>query len=295
MSRVLAVLLLAGVAGCFEDPAIVDVDGDPAGAPVRTRRACGTVAPPLAEQDRVDAEVAAFMAARSANPVSYVTGGTIDVHFHVIRSGTSVSQGNVPRSQLEAQIDVLNDAYRPWGWGFQLASVDRPTNASWFTAGSDSNAESDMKDRLRQGGAADLNIYTLSPGDDLLGWATFPWWYEDWPSYDGVVILFSSLPGGVSAPYNEGDTATHEVGHWMGLYHTFEGGCSSRNDRVSDTPAEKSATFGCPASRDSCPSKAGDDPIENFMDYTDDPCMDRFTSGQDRRMDQQFTTYREGR
>lgn len=229
--------------------------------------------------------------------VDEVTGGTINVYFHVIRKGTGIANGDVSTSMINQQISVLNAAYASAGWNFNLAAVDRTTNATWY-ANCYGSGESPMKNALRQGTADDLNIYTCSPGGGILGFATFPSSYNSQPKLDGVVILFSSMPGGSAAPYNEGDTATHEIGHWMGLYHTFQGGCArnaSNGDQVADTPAEKDPAFGCPGGRDSCRNIAGLDPIENFMDYTDDSCMFTFTAGQDARMDAQFTAYRFGK
>lgn len=221
-----------------------------------------------------------------------VTGGVINVYFHVIRKGTGVSNGDITTTMINNQMAVLNNAFAPTGWAFNLVQTTRTTNTTWYNGCASSSTESQMKNALRQGTADDLNIYTCNPSGGLLGWATFPSWYAGNPKMDGVVLLYSSVPGGTAAPYNLGDTGTHEVGHWMGLYHTFQGGCNGSGDQVSDTPAEKSAAFGCPQGRDSCRNKPGLDPIENFMDYTDDSCMFTFSAGQDARMDSQYTTYR---
>jgi len=226
-----------------------------------------------------------------------LTRVTIPVAFHVIMRGTSYSDGNVPNAQIQAQIDVLNDSYAGRLGGastpfrFRLVSIDRTVNQGWFNLGPGTGGERSMKEALRVGGADTLNIYTAKLTQFLLGWATFPWSYTSDPEMDGIVVLFSSLPGGTAAPYNEGDTATHEIGHWLGLYHTFQGGCEGDGDLIADTPAEASPAFGCPVGRDTCTSP-GLDPTENFMDYTDDPCMYAFTSDQSVRASEAWTAYR---
>ena len=223
-----------------------------------------------------------------------VTGATIPVYFHVVNQGTGVSNGDITSTMINEQMTVLNNAFSKWGYTFNLVSVDRTTNSTWFNGCYNSTTEMNMKNTLRKGTADDLNIYTCNPSGGVLGWATFPSSYSSNPKKDGVVLLYTTVPGGTAAPYNLGDTGTHEVGHWMGLYHTFQGGCTG-GDSVSDTPAEGSAAYGCPTGRDSCTSIAGLDPIYNFMDYTDDSCMNTFTTGQDARMDNMYTTYRYGK
>ncbi len=214
---------------------------------------------------------------------------TIPVAMHVVRSNSGA--WDVTNQQIDDQIAVLNAAYSNTNFQFVLASVDRTNNTAWSTHTMGSANETAMKSALAIDPATTLNFYTGNLGGGLLGYATFPFSYPEDSFLHGVVCLYSSLPGGSAAPYNLGDTGTHEVGHFVGLYHTFQGGCNGNGDFVDDTPAEASPAFGCPVGRDTCPSP-GLDPIFNFMDYTDDACMDEFTAGQSDRADLLMATYR---
>ncbi|MER6581450.1 zinc metalloprotease, partial [Nonomuraea sp. NPDC001023] len=201
----------------------------------------------------------------------------------------------VSEQAVKAQIDVLNAAYAGRNGGvdtgvrFRLESVSVKENAGWFT--DPVGAEKDMKTRLHQGGAQTLNLYIAQLSELMLGFASYPYWYAGAPALDGVVIDWRSLPGGPMTNYDKGYTGVHEIGHWLGLFHTFENGCDEPGDGIADTAPEARATEGCPEGKDTCPH-AGSDPMRNYMDYTHDRCMSEFTRGQADRMHEMWTAYR---
>jgi len=225
-------------------------------------------------------------AAENAAPANLQV--SVPIHFHVITSG---STGNLTDRQLRDQVTQMNAAYSgsfggaATGFSFTFASVDRTNNATWYASKS-GGAEHAMKVALKVGGDGDLNVYTTS-GGAFLGWAYLPEITDTAQAYlDGIVIDWRTVPGASSeyaGLYDEGDTLVHETGHWLNLEHTFFGQCNKAGDYVEDTPPEKSASFGCPIGRDTCPA-AGLDPIHNYMDYSDDPCLTAFTAGQAQRM-----------
>jgi hypothetical protein len=224
----------------------------------------------------------------------------IDVRWHVITR--SDGTGGVTRAQIADQLAVLNDAYggrsstrdAPTIFRFVTKSIDRTANDDWYDWSDpdvDPADDQEAKAALHRGGWDDLNVYIAALGDGLLGYSEFP--FDTTLVEDGVVILNDSLPGGSAAPYNEGDTLTHEAGHWLGLFHTFENGCVAPGDAVADTPYQDDGDniFSCDESLDTC-AAPGRDPVHNFMSYGDDPCLDRFSFGQSLRMALVWFAYR---
>ena len=223
---------------------------------------------------------------------------TVPVYFHVITDGAT---GRLTQAQIDAQITVLNRTFAgaeggaTSGFSFHLAGVTRTDNADWFYANPGGVGEHSMKEALHQGGTNALNYYSTTAGD-FLGWSYLPeiTTKPGQADLDGVVVDWESMPG-TSATYagrfDQGETATHEVGHWLDLEHTFFRGCSSGGDFVADTPPEKTPTDGCPAGKDTC-SAPGLDPIHNYMDYSFDSCYTQFTPGQVQRMRDAWLFYR---
>ncbi len=214
----------------------------------------------------------------------------VQVAWHVIHASNGA--GNISNDMIVDQIEVLNDAYAPYDIFFTLVSVDYTMNDNWFT---DMNQyESAYKQQLNIDPVHHLNIYSGNmPG--LVGWSYLPYQWPEGSYMHGVCLLYSCLPGGTAYPYNAGDTATHEVGHYLGLEHTFRNGCSTNNDYVGDTPQENDGNniYNC-NNTDTCPNDPGMDPVHNFMTYSDDACLDEFTTGQGDRMEDMIATYRPG-
>jgi len=288
---VVAVSAVAAMAGC--GPVDENELAEHADAPgVTDARLCGAEAFTAEQVAEIESRFEAMRARKSMDGEVTAFGASIPVYFHVIRDSNGL--GGVTTTQINNQITVLNNAYAAAGFSFYLAGTDYTNNSTYYTC-TGGTCETNMKNALRKGTATALNFYTNNMGGGLLGWATFPWSYSSNPMKDGVVVLQSSLPGGSLANYNQGDTGTHEVGHWMGLYHTFQGGCTSPGDSVSDTPYEASGASGCPTGRDSCTSLSGLDPITNFMDYSYDSCMNTFSAGQNSRANSMWNTYRAGK
>lgn len=227
----------------------------------------------------------------------------VPVVWQVIR--TSAGTGGVSADRIAEQLRVMNRGFRGatapnaanTPFRFETRNIVRTDNSVYHEW--DDADDRVAKRELRRGGKATLNVYVVNsiviggqPG--VLGYATFPNDYRRNPDRDGVVVIRGSFPGGDANPYNKGDTLTHEVGHWIGLFHTFQNGCGSRGDRVDDTPAQDDGDniFSCNKNLDTCPAKRGKDPVTNFMSYGTDKCLEKFTPGQSNRMDKQWRAFR---
>jgi hypothetical protein len=284
-----------------------------------TTRECATPEPPVAEITRASNAARQFDANSAVLRVERVKF-QVPVAFHVIHSQ---GEGNVTNQQLDAQLRVLDQQLGPFGYKFVRHSVSRTDNAAWQSMISGEQTETDAKHALTIDHASVLNFYVAKPRywtkdaagnrvvSNALGIATFPWWLGEatWDSkLDGVVIDYRTLPSVKSWEFDLGYTAVHEVGHWVGLLHTFQGGgalsqsfqngCAPPGDEVGDTPDEYGPYFGpglgkqCVAPMPSRCLAGGLNPIRNYMDYADDRCMSELTVGQDLRARSMMQSYR---
>ena len=328
LSAVLTLAALAGSGALATSPAGASTEAasgrhaaciKPAQRTTKWREGADTSEVSRAVRAKVDRAVHAVTGGASTRTSALPAHVRVPVMIHVIH-GSRRGEHRINKHKARRMFRTLkagfagaqNPAMAPTGVNFKLKRITISRNERWFHAAPFSRADRQMKNRLHRGNAHTLNIYVNRPksgGQLLLGYSLFPWQRRTHKTLDGVTISEVSLPGGKAVGYNLGDTVIHETGHWMGLLHTFEGGCSD-GDGVFDTPAEASASYQCLEGRNTCPvvfdpvanayvavddGPANVDPIHNFMDYSYDFCMNHFTPGQRERMIALFMVYRYGR
>ena len=273
-------------------------------------------------EDWLRPKIEAYKASRLLNPDETNVVLTIPVVVHVFNNGEPIGTGpNITDAQINSQITVMNIDYRNLAGStipaaadveveFCLAQQDPnglPTDGiNRVNIGQNGITETSLPDAQNQMDAFKpssiwdpskyMNMWSVAfnGGSGLLGYAQFP---GGPANTDGVVSDYrffgsSDYDDGsfiLSAPFDKGRTMTHEVGHFLGLYHTFQDGtCTddyTTGDLCADTPGVATANYNCPTGTDSCPTPPGNpDMIENYMDYTDDACMDTFTADQKARI-----------
>lgn len=281
-------------------------------------RKCGFRGPTKAQLEKNEQDLTMYKNAIGKDHLDGLIDSTIivDVYFHVITSTSD--HGQVTNDQVLKQMEILNNAFEgiessygecansgfTYGdtqrtpFHFNLVNLVRIESNGAFNL--DDSASRELQAELRKGSCADLNVFTGEYED--LGEAHLPQFCPEngvninTPDRsDNVLISYKTLPDAEPSDftniYDQGDTLVHEVGHFLGLDHTFAGGCDGIGDLVEDTPKEQRPAFGCPLGRDTCLG-GGPDPIHNYMNYVDDCCMYRFTAGQNERMILQAGLYR---
>jgi hypothetical protein len=242
---------------------------------------------------------------------------TVDIYeipivVHIIQHTNG--DGVISDAMVNSQMDVLNEDFLALagtpgapgynvGIQFVLADTDpsgqpttgitRDTNDTWFNDGGS------YWNTLAWDTANYMNVYTNSASGNLGYVPDLPQGGIAGSNADRVVVLWSSFGRNapIGPPFDQGRTLTHEVGHYLGLEHTFSGGCASGSppgcytsgDLICDTNSEQSSASGCPGGQTSCGSL---DPIDNYMDYSDDTCMEVFTNEQSHRMRCSLLGYR---
>ena len=260
-------------------------------------------------KNKIDTEIARVTSNNSNRNNMVVV--TIPLVIHVLHNGEPLGTGaNISDAQVLSQVTVMNEDFR------MLAGTPGQSTAGGVDVEVNFVMAKQTPDGCITNGINRVNIcQDGTNSSDVDYWKTQTIWDRDlymnmWSSkYVGDlngILGFAQFPGGAastdgvsaghtyfgssdyndgtfntSAPYDKGRTMTHEVGHYLGLYHTFQGGCAGVGDEVADTPAVDAPNYGCPTGHQSCSTT---DMIENYMDYTDDTCMNTFTAGQKARV-----------
>jgi hypothetical protein len=311
---------------------------DPANDPRFSVFSCGTTEFGTASQDLIEAHKALFHEHNSVSGTRLARlraralqarneAIEIEVAIHIVT--TKEKENSIAKDVPEKQLATLNKAYKDTGFSFKLLDTTWTANDAWAIGATEDDIMA-MKKELRKGKYATLNLYFMSDlAGSILGVCSMPSEISD-PKKpkkqadlsvyvdDGCTINAGTLPGGSVYGYDQGMTAAHETGHWLGLFHVFEGySCEGDGDLIADTAPQSVSTDGCPAAKDvqhSCPGKTwkeselvalgatlppgvkdGDamvDNVHNVMDYSTDACYTGFTPMQVQRMKELWKLYR---
>jgi Pregnancy-associated plasma protein-A/Secretion system C-terminal sorting domain len=242
------------------------------------------------------------------SPIQDITVITIPVVVHIVYN---TSGQNISDAQVVSQLEVLNrdyrrlnadtlmtpDMFRPFatdcGFQFVLAKVDPAGHPSNGIVRKHTNITAFSIDdhiKLSNAGGDDawdansyLNIWVGNLSTGILGYSSVPGCNKE---RDGVAIQYTAFgtTGALISPFNKGRTATHEIGHWLNLIHTW-GDADCGDDLVDDTPPQKAPNRGCPSViKVTCGSGPYGDMYMNYMDFTNDACLNMFSAGQRERM-----------
>eukprot|EP00775_Hariotina_reticulata_P003638 gene3638-3899_t len=278
---------------------------------------CGNTKEPMTPTQQLKYNSTVELVEQTMGLTSRQIRAVVQVFVHVIISSNGT--GNVSDARIDDNIQLLNDVYNvSANISFQrIGPVLRYQNESWFQSRADctDSLYLKMKETLWRGDMGVLNVYIkdvkdISKGSNgsrtIAGRSTLPYRFDsgscDNATYnDGIWLLYSTVTDGSLA--TQGGMLVHEVGHWLGLLHTFEGGCNgtqANGDEVLDTPAEidrgSNPRSGSCNITDSCPLDPGNDAVSNWMTYSADICRigknDSLTNGQIQRMKNMWVTYR---
>lgn len=230
---------------------------------------------------------AILQAVRNRPDVEAKNTYTVPLHIHVLQD----SQGSNPTSTaiINATVARLNSGFSRAGFVFRIQSVETVVNDSWANIPkSNRSVLDDISATLNVGSRDSANVY-IHRLEGLCGAASLPYAEE---AHEAIYLDYRCIPGGEES--DAYDTVIHEMGHFLGLFHTFApepNGCRGKGDYISDTPFQKVPHFKCKR-YDTCPRKPGLDPVRNYMDYTGDSCGHRFTRQQSALMRYAHAYYR---
>lgn len=247
-----------------------------------------------------EAQKAGAIGARAAKVATRQTVSpsiTAPLYMHILHKNSEPSL--ITQTMVDQQVAELKSVYKHYGVTLNYQNTSWTANDAWAVAAGSDQAACEQALRVGDYGALNLYFHTDLSGGNL-GTCTLPSSVQKRTppslySSDGCHINANTMPGGNMAGYNQGKTAVHETGHWLGLLHTFEGySCSGTGDYILDTPMESQSSNGCPSkpSKDSCTGVTGVDPIHNYMDYSTDACYTTFTPNQVARIGSMWQQYR---